>query len=169
MSETFAYILKTSAQQTLTAMSGFLRKAADHAKSVEVEDAVFLSARLYPDMFPMGRQVQIAADMAARGAARLAGIELPNFPDEETTLIQLADRAERANIFVQGAPEDPINANARETLQIPIGDQTMPMEGRAFLSNFILPNLHFHAATAYGLLRMQGVTLGKRDFLMPGS
>ena len=167
MSDTVSYILKASTNQTIGALKSILGKAAAHAANIKVEESVLLSARLYPDMFPVTRQVQIACDTVARGAARLAGLEMPAFPDTETTFAELIERCGKAIAYVEGVSSDAIDATERTVLQIPIGPNTMPMEGRQYLSTFILPNLHFHAAICYGLLRMQGLEVGKRDYLMP--
>ena len=167
MSDTVSFILKSSTIQTLGALKSILEKTGAHAAAVNVEESVFLSARLYPDMFPVTRQVQIACDTMARGAARLAGLDMPSFPDTEITIAELCARCDKALAYVAGVSDSAIDANEKVVLQIPIGQATMPMEGRQYLSSFILPNLHFHAAIAYGLLRSQGVALGKRDFLVP--
>ncbi|KCZ94569.1 DUF1993 domain-containing protein [Hyphomonas johnsonii] len=166
MNDTLSYVLKTSTNQMLGAMRANLKKAEAHARATDVEDAVFLAARLYPDMLPMGRQVQIACDNAARGAARLSGVDLPEFPDTETTFAELMARCDAALAFVNSTDDAKINASERETLQIPLGPQTVPMEGRQYLTSFVLANMFFHVSMAYGLLRHQGVVLGKRDFLV---
>lgn len=168
MSDTVSSILKSSAGQTLGAMASFLAKGKAHAEAAGVDGANFLAARLYPDMHPLTRQVQIACDVAARGAARLSGADIPSFPDTETSFDELIARCKAALAYVEGADSAAMDANERVTLQIPMGENTMPMEGRQFLSGFVLPNMHFHAAIAYALLRHQGVTIGKRDFLVPG-
>ncbi len=168
MTDTVSTILKLSTNQTLGAMASVLAKGKQHAETTKVDGAVFLAARLYPDMHALPRQVQIGCDVAARGAARLSGAEIPSFPDTETTFDELIARCKTAIDYVNAADSAAMDANERVTLQIPMGDQTMPMEGRQFLSSFILPNMHFHAAITYSLLRMQGVVIGKRDFLMPG-
>ena len=169
MSDTVSYILKASTTQILGSMVGILKKAAAHAEAVKVDPAVFLAARVYPDMHAVPRQVQIACDTVARGAARLAGADMPSFPDTETTIDELIARCTAAIAFVEGVDSAAIDANATATLQIPMGpDAVMPMEGRQYLSSFVLPNLHFHATVVYTLLRGQGVAIGKRDFLMPG-
>jgi len=167
MSDTVSYILTSSANQTIGAIRTILGKAAEDAKARELDETVLLSARLYPDMLPVTRQVQIACDTVARGAARLAGLDMPSFPDTETTVAQLIERCTMALDYVNAVDSAKIDANTRVTLEIPIGPATMPMEGRQYLSSFILPNLHFHAAIFYGLLRMQGLKIGKRDYLMP--
>lgn len=168
MGDTVSYILKASTTQTLGSMIGILKKAAAHAEAVKVDPSVFLAARVYPDMHALPRQVQIACDTAARGAARLAGLDMPGFPDTETTIDELIARCNAAMAYVDGVDSAAVDANTTATLQIPMGpDAVMPMEGRQYLSSFVLPNLHFHAAMVYGLLRGQGVAIGKRDFLMP--
>lgn len=168
MGETISYMLKTSATQTLGAMASVLQKAADHATATEVDEAVFLQYRLAPDMFPMVRQIQIMTDTVARGGARLAGLEMPETPDTETSFAELIVRCNDRLAYVQGLDDAALNASETTVLEIPLGPMTVNWEGRQYLATFVLPNLHFHAAIAYGLLRAQGVTLGKRDFLMPG-
>ena len=167
MSETISYMLKSSVTQTLGAMASILQKAADHAAKVEVDEAVYLNHRLAPDMFPLTRQIQIMTDTCARGAARLAGLDMPETPDTETSFAELIARCHDRLAYVQGIDDAALNANERVELEIPLGPMTVNWEGRQYLTTFILPNLHFHAATAYGLLRAQGLEIGKRDFLMP--
>lgn len=167
MTDTVSYILKSSTNQTLGALKSILGKASAYIAEKSFDEKVVIGARLYPDMLDFTRQIQIASDTVARGAARLAGLDMPSFPDTETTIAELVERCSKAIDYVNGVDNAAIDANARVTLQIPIGQATMPMEGRQYLSTFILPNLHFHAAIAYGLLRHQGLQIGKRDFLMP--
>ena len=167
MTTTVSYMLKSSTNQTLGALKGVLAKGAAHAGSIKCEETAMLAQRLYPDMFATPRQVQIACDTAARGAARLAEVDMPNFPDTEQTFQDLIARCQKAIDFVNFIDDASIDATASKTLQIPMGQVTMPMTGQVYLSSFILPNRHFHAALAYGLLRMQGVPVGKREYLMP--
>jgi hypothetical protein len=168
MSDSISYMLKTSATQTLGAMASILQKSADHAAAIEVEESVFLNHRLAPDMFPLTRQIQIMTDTVARGGARLAGLEMPETPDTETSFAQLIARCHERLTYVQELNDASLNANELTVLEIPLGPMTVNWEGRQYLATFVLPNLHFHAATAYGLLRAQGVKIGKRDFLLPG-
>lgn len=167
MSETISYMLKSSATQTLGAMASILQKAADHASAVDVDEAVYLNHRLAPDMFPLTRQIQIMTDTVARGGARLAGLEMPETPDTETSFAELIARCHDRLAYIEGMDDTALDANERVELEIPLGPMTVNWEGRQYLTTFVLPNLHFHAATAYGLLRAQGVKIGKRDFLMP--
>jgi hypothetical protein len=160
--------LKAASAQTLGALGGILKKGADHATAAKLPEEVFLNFRLFPDMFPLTRQVQIATDQVTRGAARLADVDLPAFPDVETTFAQLIERTQNANAYVQAASAEAIDGRTDTVVSIPIGGgQELPMPCSAYLSSFILPNLYFHAATAYNILRHNGVLLGKRDFLRP--
>lgn len=161
-------LIKAASAQTLGALGGILKKGADHAAAAKIPEEVFLNYRLFPDMFPLTRQVQIACDSLARGAARLAGSELPAFPDTETTFAQLIERAAKSNAYVQAASAEAMNARTQTVVNIPIGGgQEMPMTCAAYLQGWVFPNLYFHTATAYNILRHNGVHLGKKDFLRP--
>lgn len=167
MSSTISYMLKTSTAQSIGATASILKKAAEHAAKVDVDEAVYLNHRLAPDMFPLTRQIQIMTDSVARGGARLAGLEMPETPDTETSFAQLIARCHDRLEYVQGLDDAALDASETRVLEIPLGPMTVNWEGRQYLATFVLPNLHFHAATAYGLLRSQGLEIGKRDFLMP--
>ena len=161
-------LIKDASAQTLGALSGILKKGADHAATHKLPEEVFLNFRLFPDMFPLSRQVQIATDGMARGAARLLGADLPSFPDIETSFAQLIERTQKANAYVQAASAQVMDARAQTVVNIPIGGgQEMPMTCAAYLQSFVFPNVYFHAATAYNILRHNGVALGKRDYLRP--
>jgi hypothetical protein len=160
-------LIKGASEQTLGALGGILRKGADHAATIKAPEEVFLNFRLFPDMFPLTRQVQIASDALTRGAARLAGMELPAFPDVETTFQQLIERTQKANAFVQSVASDAMDARTSTQINIPIGGQELSMTCATYLQAWILPNLYFHTTTAYNILRHNGVALGKRDFLRP--
>ncbi len=161
-------LIKDASTQTLGALGGILKKGADHAAHLKLPEDVFLNFRLFPDMFPLSRQVQIATDSLSRGAARLAGTDLPAFPDVETSFAQLIERTQKANAYVQAASADAINARCNTTINIPVGGgQELPMTCAAYLQGWVFPNLYFHTAAAYNILRHNGVTLGKRDYLRP--
>jgi hypothetical protein len=161
-------LLKGSTAQTLGALGNILKKGADHAAAAKLPEEVFLNFRLFPDMFPLTRQVQITTDQVTRGAARLAGVDLPSFPDVETTFAQLIERAQKANAYVQAASSEAMDKRADTIINIPVGGgQELPMTCSVYLSSFVFPNFYFHAATAYNILRHNGVALGKRDFLRP--
>jgi hypothetical protein len=161
--------LKTTAGHMLTCLAALLKKGAAHAEATKVPEDVFLNFRLYPDMFPLSRQVQIACDNACRGAARLSGSQLPSFPDNETTFAQLIERTQKALNYINGVSSDALDARADETITFPIGGgREMSLHASQFLLTFTLPNVYFHVTTAYNILRHNGVALGKSDFLRPG-
>lgn len=147
------------------ALSGLLNKAAAHAEAKKIDPAVFLQARLAPDMFPLIRQVQIATDTAKGCGARLAQVDVPSYPDTETTFPELQARIAKTVAFLRGL--DPARVTGSEdrnvTLKMGSGDRTFT--GRDYLLRFVLPNFFFHAATAYAILRHNGVEIGKMDYL----
>ena len=168
VTQSLSVLLKTSSAQMLPALGNILRKGAEYAAARNVPEEVLLNSRLFPDMFALTRQVQIACDQVTRGGARLAGQDLPSFPDIETSFAELIERTARANEFCQGLSAEAIDARADTSITIPIGggnELTLPC-GR-FCATFLLPNLYFHSATAYNILRHSGVALGKKDFLQP--
>lgn len=165
MSYTTSSIATAALAQMFTGLSGVLDKGAEYAKAKGVEESVLVNWRLAPDMFPMSRQVQIACDIPARGFARLAGADLPSFPDTETTLEQLRQRVAKAHAFIKDLDKAKIDANPEGDISFPVGQETMTMRRRDYLLNFILPNLYFHVTMAYANLRACGVPLGKSDFL----
>ena len=146
-------------------LSTILDKGAADAEARKIDPAVFINSRLAPDMHPLNRQVQIASDAAKGCVARLAGIEPPSFPDTETTFPELKERIAKTVTFVQSIDAKQIDGTEERdiTLKFPGGE--FNLKGQAFLLNFALPNLYFHVATAYDILRQNGVQIGKRDFL----
>jgi len=161
-------IIKGATAQTLGCLGAVLKKGAEHAAHLKIPEDVLLNYRLFPDMFPLSRQVQIAADTAARGAARLAGGDLPAFADVETSFAQLIERTQKANAYVQAASSEAMDKRVEMIINIPVGGgQEMPMTCSAYLQSWVFPNLYFHSTTCYNILRHNGVVLGKRDFLRP--
>lgn len=142
-----------------------LDKAHGHAGD---NIAGWLEARLAPDMHPLTRQIQMVSDAAKGGAARLAGIEPPSMPDEETTFAQLRERLEKTIAFVETIKPEQVDGREDATIELKFPNGAMTFTGRDFLFNFSLPNFYFHAVTAYGLLRKEGAPLGKMDFLAGG-
>lgn len=149
----------------LNALSALLDKATAHAEAKRIEPAVLLNARLFPDMFPFTRQVQTVCDQAKNGGARLAGIDPPRYEDTETTIPELKARVAKTLAFVKTLDAGSIDAAASREISFPLGPRTGRMKGADYLNFFVLPNFHFHLATAYGILRHCGVEIGKRDFL----
>lgn len=151
--------------QMLPALSDNLGKAEDFAKARKFEPEALLKARLYPDMYPLDRQVQTACDQAARPMARLAGLEVPSFPDTEKTFDELRQRIDKALAYIKSiAPEQLAGAENRE-IKLVFPSRTLEYTGLQYLTSFALPNFYFHVTTAYDILRHNGVELGKRDFM----
>jgi uncharacterized protein len=149
----------------LKTLAAILKKGADHAKACGIDPAVLVNARLFPDMFPLARQVQIATDMAKGGAARLAGVEMPSFPDTESSFPELQERIARTIAFLKSIkPAQLEGSEQREvTLQMRMG--AVSFTGQYYLQSWVMPNVYFHVTTAYNILRHNGVELGKWDFL----
>jgi uncharacterized protein len=152
--------------QILGSLSGILSKAEAHCKAKNIAPEVLLSARLYPDMLPLSKQIQLASDFAAKGCARLTHSEVPSTPDTEKSFDELKQRLAKTIDYVKAfKPAQFEGADSRE-VTFPVGPtNTMTLKGQQFLNGFAFPNFYFHAATAHGILRHNGVEIGKRDFL----
>jgi len=151
--------------QILGALNGILEKAEAHCKAKNIQPDVLLAARLYPDMFPLTRQIQTVCDFAMKSCARLTGTEVPTTQDTEKSLEELRQRIAKAIDYVKAfKPAQFDGADARD-VTFPAGPNQMTLKGQQFLSAFALPNFYFHAAIAHGILRHNGVEIGKRDFL----
>jgi hypothetical protein len=150
------------------ALRKILGKAEAHAAHKGYDPGLLLQARLYVDMFPLLRQVQIACDAAKAGAARLAGMEPPSHPDDETTFAQLHARIDKVLAFIDGIPRASIDGSEGRPIKVPTRERTLEFLGQAYLVGWVLPNFYFHVTTAYNILRHNGVELGKRDFLGGG-
>jgi uncharacterized protein len=153
-------------QQILGALSGLLTKAEAHCTAKNIQPDVLLGARLYPDMLPLSRQIQLACDFAGKGCARLAHTDVPSTPDTEKTFEELRQRLARTSDYLKTfKPAQFEGADTRE-VTFPIGpNNNLTLPGQQFLGRFAFPNFYFHAATAHGILRHSGVEIGKRDFL----
>jgi len=152
--------------RSLTNLAHILEKGQAHAEANGIDPTVLVQSRLYPDMFPLAKQVQIASDVARRGTARLAGVEAPAMEDTETTFLELIDRVNKSVDYLKTFSAEQINGSEEKNVEVPIGrGETMTMQGWPFLTFFVLPNVYFHVTTAYDILRHNGVEVGKRDFL----
>ena len=150
----------------LATLSSLLGKAAAFCAARKIDEAVILQSRLAPDMFAFVRQVQIAADVAKYGAARLAGVEPPRHADDETTIAQLKIRIEATIAYLETIDLARIDASEARDIVFPLGpDAKGSMKGDDYLAQFVLPNFYFHLTVAYAILRHNGVDIGKRDFL----
>ena len=151
--------------RSLSNLAAILEKGADHAESKKIDPTILINSRLYPDMFALAKQVQIASDVARRGVARLAGSEAPKVEDDETTFAQLITRLQNTTAYLQTFKPEDIDGSESKSISLPIGKDTLMMQGLPYLLSFILPNVYFHVTTAYNILRHSGVELGKLDFL----
>ncbi|APV50210.1 hypothetical protein BWI17_11245 [Betaproteobacteria bacterium GR16-43] len=151
--------------RALTSLAEFLQKAADHCEAKKIDPAVLVNSRLFPDMFPLVKQVQIASDAAKGGAARLAQVEPPSFEDNETTLPQLIERAKKTIAYLQTLKAEQIDGSEGRTVSWKTRTATKEMQGQPYLLHHVIPNVFFHVATTYNILRHNGVELGKQDFL----
>ena len=158
-------VLVPSLTRSLNNLAAILDKGATHAEAQKVDPTVLINSRLYPDMFPLGRQVQIASDVARRGAARLAGLEAPKLEDNETTFAELIDRVHKTVAYLETLTPEQIDGSEAKSISLPMGQDTMTFKGLPYLLHFILPNVYFHVATAYDILRHCGVALSKGDYL----
>ena len=152
--------------QILGALSGILTKAEAHCTAKNIQPDVLLGARLYPDMLPLSKQVQLACDFAAKGCARLAHIDVPSTPDTETTFEELRQRLAKTSEYLKALKPAQFEGADTRDVTFPIGsNNNLTLPGQQFLNRFAFPNFYFHAATAHGILRHNGVEIGKRDFL----
>jgi len=149
----------------LTNLKAILEKAAAHAQAQKIDETVFVTARLYPNMLPLSKQIQIASDTARGAAARLAGNEPPSMEDNEKTLADLIARVDRTLDYVKPFTAAQIDGSETKVITRPVRGQPKTSTGLNFLLQYALPNFYFHSATAYAILRHNGVEVGKSDFL----
>jgi hypothetical protein len=152
-------------RQILTALSAVLTKAEQHAADKKIEPAALLQARLFPDMFPLARQVQVATDFAKGTCARLAGVDVPKYDDVESSFPELRERIAKVLAFIDGLDQDAIGASADRAITTGSGEKTRHFTGQEYLFHYAFPHFYFHAATAYDILRHNGVEIGKKDFV----
>jgi hypothetical protein len=151
----------------LTNMSAILDKAEAHAAAKKFDSIVLAQARLFPDMHPMSRQVQIACDTSKGAAARLAGIEAPKHEDTETTLPELKARIAKTVDFLKTVTPAQVAGDDARTIELKFPGGSQKFTAADYVNGFVLPNFYFHASMVYALLRKGGVEVGKRDFLGP--
>jgi len=149
----------------LHSLDAILTKAEAHAVAKKIDPAVLLAARLFPDMFAFTRQVQIACDHAKGAVARLAGLELPKFEDNEQSFADLHARIAKTIAFVESVSAAQLNGSEEREVTLTVGGKEMTLKGLAYLLGFAQPNFYFHLVTAYNILRHNGVEIGKRDYL----
>lgn len=150
---------------TLKNLEAILEKAAAHAVTKNIEPSALLNCRLFPDMLPMLRQVQIATDGAKAGAARLCGMEPPVFEDNETSFAELTARLRKTVAYLETFKPTQFEGSENKTIAWKTRNSERSMQGLVYLNHYVLPNFYFHVTTAYDILRHCGVEIGKKDFL----
>jgi len=150
---------------TLSNLVSILQKGAAHAENKKFDPTVLINSRLYPDMLPFSRQIQIATDNAKGCAARLAGLEPPKYEDTEASFPELIARVQKTIDYLNTFKPEQIDGSEEKTISLPMRNNVMTFLGMPYLLNFVLPNVYFHVTTAYDILRHNGVELGKQDFI----
>ena len=151
--------------RALTNTKAVLQKAAAHAQAKKIDESVLLNARLYPDMLPFTKQVQIASDFARGTSARLSGVEPPSFEDNEKSFAELIARVDRTIEYVRTLKAAAIDGSEAREIVRPVRGQPKTFTGINFLLQYALPNFWFHTTTGYAILRHCGIELGKGDFI----
>jgi uncharacterized protein len=146
-------------------LSSILDKASVYAETKGIDEQVLINARLAPDMYPLSQQIPIVTDMARACAARLAGLEIPRFEDNEMTFADYKARIVKTVAFLQSLNADQINDSEARTVTIKMYDKDVMYTGKHYLFNIIIPHFYFHVTTAYAILRHHGVELGKKDYI----
>ena len=149
----------------LTNLSAILDKAAAHAAAKKYDSIVLAQSRIYPDMHPLTRQVQIACDTAKGAAARLANVDVPKHEDTETTLDELKQRIAKTLDFLKTVTAAQVNSAESRTIEIKFPNGAWKFSALAYITDFVVPNFYFHESMVYALLRKSGVEIGKTDFL----
>lgn len=149
----------------LTNLAAIVERAASHAAAKRLDPAVLLNSRLYPDMFPLVRQIQIATDTAKGCAARLAGQEPPKYADTEASFPELLERLHKTVGFLNTFEAGQIDGSEDRTVTLRLRGEQVSFAGMDYLLKFALPNFYFHVTTAYCILRHCGVEIGKTDYL----
>ena len=149
----------------LTNLSAILDKAAAHAAAKKYDSIVLAQSRIYPDMHPLTRQVQIACDTAKGAAARLANVDVPKHEDTETTLDELKQRIAKTLDFLKTLTAAQVNSAESRTIEIKFPNGAWKFTAVSYITDFVLPNFYFHVSMVYALLRKSGVEIGKTDFL----
>ncbi|OAI53848.1 hypothetical protein AYO46_00405 [Betaproteobacteria bacterium SCGC AG-212-J23] len=148
-------------------LSAILAKAQAHVEAKKLDAAALTTYRLFPDMFPLTRQVQIACDTAKGATARLAGVEPPKHEDTEQTLPELQARIAKTLDFVESMKAAQIDGSETRDVTLKMRAGEVHFKGLDYLFNHAYPNFYFHVTTAYNILRHNGVEIGKKDFIGP--
>jgi len=149
----------------LNNLAGIIQKAVVHCAEHKIDPVALLQYRLFPDMFPLTHQVRFACNHAERGVCRLTGMEPPARENKEATFAELATRIAIAIAFVKSADASKMVGMEDRDITFPVGEKQMTLKGLDYLFQFSMPNVYFHIATAYNILRHNGLQIGKEDYL----
>ena len=162
----FMYVVSVPPMiRSLGNLRSILEKAAVHAEARKIDPSVLINARLYPDMFPLSRQIQIATDTAKGAISRLAGSDPPKYDDSESSFPELIARLDKTIALLESFKPEQIDGSEEKAVELPLHDKTVTFKGLPYLLDFVFPNFYFHVTTAYAILRHNGVEIGKQDFL----
>jgi uncharacterized protein len=146
-------------------LSSILKKAEDYAKAKEIEPKVLLESRLFPNMFHLIKQIQIATDQVRHGCGRLAGIDLLKLDDSESSFEHLQDRIKQTIDYIKAIKPEQLNGTEQKDISFEIREHKFNFKGHEYLVSWIIPNFYFHVMTTYNVLRHNGVEIGKKDYL----
>ncbi|MBA5686922.1 DUF1993 domain-containing protein [Rugamonas apoptosis] len=152
-------------KQILNSLLAILDKAETHADEKKIDPQALLQFRLYPDMLPFIRQIQIACDFAKGCSARLGGVDVPAFEDNERSFADLKARIVKTLAFIDTVPQEQIAGSEERAITTGSGEKTKHFTGQAYLLHYALPHFFFHATTAYDILRHNGLDIGKKNFI----
>ncbi len=152
-------------QRSLTALARILTKAETHCTEHKIAPEILLQSRLFPDMLPLVRQIQLTCDFATRLAARLSGAAVPSHPDTEITFHALRDRIAAVQAELANTTPASMAESATRSVTFKAGPSEMTLSGQDYYAHYALPQFYFHMTMTYAILRHNGVTLGKRDYM----
>ncbi|MDR0588249.1 MAG: DUF1993 domain-containing protein [Burkholderiales bacterium] len=164
MNASYYQLAVTDYLRVLDNLTHLIDKASEYAKSLKIEERVLLDARLFPDMFPLIRQIRMVCDMTKNAGSWLTGVDAPKFDDTETSFAELKERAAKAKAFLGALKESDFAESKDRLVRLP-WNPNAPLKGDVFLLQHSIPNVFFHLTTAYNILRHNGVPIGKADYL----
>ncbi|MGR9117466.1 MAG: DUF1993 domain-containing protein [Gammaproteobacteria bacterium] len=151
--------------RSLTQLRSILERATHYAEAKRIDPSILVNARLYPDMYPLKRQIQIASDVAKGAVSRLAEQEPPKFEDVENSFPELTERIDKTLAHINSFSAEQIDGTETNIILLPRHDRTSTFTGLTYLTDFVLPNVYFHVTTTYAILRHNGLEIGKKDYL----
>lgn len=150
---------------SLRNVRAILEKAVAYAEAKNIDAAILVNARLFPDMYPLVRQIQIATDVAKGAACRLSGRDLPKYEDNERSFAELIARLDKTLALLESITAEQFDGAEDKTIELPRRDRVSRFTGLAYVTDFVLPNVYFHVSMTYAILRHNGLEIGKQDYL----